>query len=104
MSQARAILATVEGGNQPRIGGFFTTGRAGRGPEGWPEGCSAPRRTMPSVLDHDSETRPTADSCPHSHALELLLQWQLLRSAIDQVKQTSLPPPSTNDTGPKLAA
>ena len=60
-------------------------------------------RNMLSVLPHDSETRQT-DSCPHVHALELLLQWRLLRSAIDEVKKTSLPPPSTNDTGPQLAA
>jgi hypothetical protein len=35
----------------------------------------------------------------HSHALDVLLQWRVLRSAIEQLKATR-----PDDTDPKLAA
>jgi hypothetical protein len=56
---------------------------------------------MPTVVECNSENSRHVDEpgSEHSHALDVLLQWRLLRSAIEQLKAAA-----PDDTGPQLAA
>lgn len=56
---------------------------------------------MPAVVECSSENSRHVDEpgSEHSHALDVLLQWRLLRSAIEQLKATA-----PDSSGPKLAA
>jgi hypothetical protein len=57
------------------------------------------RKMSPVVECSSKNSRPVDEAgAEHSHALEVLLQWRLLRSAIERLKA------APDDTGPKLAA
>lgn len=56
------------------------------------------------VHGRDSQTRGQVDetSSAHTHALEVLVQWQELQSAVERLKATTSASPL--DPDPKLAA
>jgi hypothetical protein len=67
----------------------------------WPDACKGQTRNMKAEVECSSKSSRLVDEpgAEHSHALDVLLQWRLLRSAIEQIKATV-----PDGTGPKLAA